>query len=208
LPDIPGNSSTTATITVGGTVNNTLEVLGDHDWFKLVLTAGQSVTIHVDGITLEDSYLYVRSSGGVVLYENDDIVSGVNRDSQLSFTANTSGTYYIDVGAWDDGYTGTYQLSVTTYTPPPLYTYDQIADQLVNGYWGGDDHHFDVSQGGSVTVNVTGLTAAGQAIAIAALQTWTDIIGVTFTPVAIGGQIVFDDSQDGAYTDANWSGGS
>ena len=88
------------------------------------------------------------------------------RDSLLAFTATYTGTYYIDVGAWDEGYAGTYQLSVSTYTPPPLGTVDQLADQLVNGYWGGDDHHFNVTQGGTITVNITGLTAAGQALAL------------------------------------------
>jgi len=205
VPDTPGNQTTTASITVGGTYSDTLETLGDHDWIRLNLTAGQSVTIFVDGITLDDSYLRVRNSAGTLLYENDDIVLGVNRDSQLSFTATTTGTYYIDVGSYNDSYTGTYQVSVTTYTPPPLASYDTIADQLVNGYWGGDFHHFDVTQGGSITVNITGLTAAGQTLARAALQEWTDIIGVNFVEVTTGGQIVFDDNQSGAATDGTWS---
>jgi Ca2+-binding RTX toxin-like protein len=207
LPDIAGNSSTTSTISVGGTVSSTLETLGDHDWFRITLTAGQSITVFLDGITLEDPYLYIRNSAGALLYQNDDISSGTNRDSRVSFTATSSGTYYIDVGAWNENYTGDYQLSVSVYTPPPLATYDQIANQLVEGYWGGDDHHFNVTQGGSITVNVTALTPAGQTLALAALQTWTDIIGVTFTPVAVGGQIVFDDNQSGAFTDGSWSGG-
>src|SRR5215212_9600754 len=155
MPDVPGNSSTTATISVGGTVNGTLETLGDHDWYRITLTAGQSITVFVDGTTLEDPYLYIRNSAGALLYENDDINSGVNRDSRLSFTATTSGTYYIDVGAFDEGYTGDYQISVSVYTPPPLATYDEIANQLVEGYWGGDDHAFNVGQGGSITVNLT-----------------------------------------------------
>ena len=207
MTDIAGNSSTTSTISVGGTVTSTLETLGDHDWFRITLTAGQSITVFVDGTTLEDPYLYIRNSAGSLLYENDDINSGIDRDSRVSFTANSTGTYYIDVGAWDENYTGDYQVSVSVYTPPPVATYDQIANQLVEGYWGGDDHHFNVTQGGSITVNVTALTPAGQTLALAALQTWSDIIGVTFTPVTVGGQIVFDDNQQGAFTDGSWSGG-
>jgi len=37
----------------------------------------------------------------------------VNRDSQLAFTATTSGTYYLEAGAFNDKYTGTYKLSVS-----------------------------------------------------------------------------------------------
>jgi Ca2+-binding RTX toxin-like protein len=205
--DIPGNSTTTRTISIGGSVSDSLETVGDHDWIRIELVAGQSISVFLDGITLEDPYLRIRSSNGTLLYENDDISSGVNRDSLIGFTANYTGTYYIDVGAWDENYTGTYTVSVSPYTPPPIGTIDQIADQLVEGYWSGSDHHFAVTQGGSLTVNLTGLTVAGQNLARAALATWTDIIGVNFVEVTSGGQIIFDDDEEGAHADAIWSNG-
>jgi serralysin len=207
LVDIPGNSSTTATVTVGSTTNGTLETFGDHDWFRITLTAGESITVTVNGVTLEDPYLYVRDSAGNLLYENDDINLGTNRNSQLSFTATYSGTYFIDVGAWDEGYTGDYQVVVNTYTPPPVASVEQIADQLVEGFWGGSDHHFNVTQGGSLTVNITALTAAGQTLARAALSEWTEIIGVNFVEVSTAAQITFDDNEPGAFSDSIWSGG-
>lgn len=40
-----------------------------------------------------DPYLRILSSSGAILRENDDISSGVNRDSRISFTAPTTGTY-------------------------------------------------------------------------------------------------------------------
>ncbi len=207
MVDIPGNSTTTRTITVGGTTSDTLEVVGDHDWFRITLTAGQSISVALDGISLEDPYLRIYDASGNLLYENDDTNPGIDRDSLLAFTATYTGTYYIDVGAWDENYTGTYQLSVNTYTPPPLATADEIADQLVSGAWGGDEHHFNVTQGGSITVNLTALTAAGQTLARAALATWTDIIGVNFVEVSSGGQITFDDNEEGAFSSSNWSNG-
>jgi serralysin len=211
LTDIPGNSSTTATLTVGGSTTNSLETAGDHDWFRITLTAGQPVVVTVNGQTLVDPYLYIRDSSGTLLYSNDDIIDGVNRNSQVAFSPTYTGTYYIDVGAFNDSYTGTYQVSVQPYTPPPLATNDQIANQLTSGYWGGDTHHFNVTQGGTITVNISTLTAAEQNLARAALQEWSDIIGVHFQEVISGGQIVFDHSEgsDGmiAATDANWSNG-
>jgi hypothetical protein len=211
LTDIPGDTSTTATISVGGTVSGDLEIVGDHDWFKVTLTAGQSVAVTVNGVTLEDPYLYVRNSSGNLLYSNDDIVDGSNRNSEVAFSPTYTGTYYIDVGAWNEEFAGTYQVSVQPYTPPPLATNDQIADQLVNGFWGGDSHHFNVAQGGTITVNISALTAAEKNLARAALGEWTDIIGVHFQEVTTGGQIVFDHSEgrDGsiAATDSDWSNG-
>jgi hypothetical protein len=222
LPDIPGNSSTTATITIGGTANDVLEVKADHDWFRITLTAGQKITITVNGVTLEDPYVRILSSGGTVLGENDDISSGVLRDSRLHFTAPSTGTYYIDVGAWEPspadtptGYTGTgsYQLAVNLYVPPSVATLDTIAAHLTDGYWGGDRHHFNVTQGGTITYDFhdpgdsNGVTANGQSLAQQALALWGDIIGVTFVQVASGGQITFTDNEEGAFADGSWSNG-
>ncbi len=207
MVDIRGDATTTRAISVGATMTDSLEVLGDHDWVRIELTAGQSISVSLKGLTLEDPYLRIRDSNGNVVFENDDITSGTNRDSLLAFSATYSGTYYIDVGAWNEGYSGTYELSVSPYTPPPLYSIQQAANFLTHGYWGGSSHAFAVSSGGSLTVNLTGLTAAGQDLARAALTTWTDVTGVRFAEVASGGQITFDDNQDGAFSSGVWSGG-
>jgi len=36
----------------------------------------------------------------------------INRDSQLVYTATATGAYYVEAGAFDDSYTGTYKASV------------------------------------------------------------------------------------------------
>jgi hypothetical protein len=210
LTDIPGDTTTTAALTLGSTLNGNLEVVGDHDWFRISLAAGQPVTVTLDGITLDDPYLYVRDSAGTLLYSNDDIVDGVNRNSEVTFTPSYSGTYYIDVGAWNNASAGTYQVGAQAYTPPPVATNDQIASQLTNGFWNGDYHHWAVTQGGTITVNISTLNTSEQSLARAALSEWTDIIGVNFKEVTTGGQITFDDTEDSsgnpiAATDANWS---
>jgi hypothetical protein len=232
VADIPASTSTTATISVGGSANDQVDVFGDHDWYRISLTAGQQITISLSGSgtnPLEDPYLNLRNSAGTILTYNDD--SGGTRNAKIVFTATTTGTYYIDAGAWDTSsvnpwtstaepnYTGvgTYTLTVQPYSPPPLWTYDQIANQLINGYWTTQQtsaHHFNVTQGGTITVNYSALTSAEQTLAIAALAEWSDIIGVTFTPVTTtDAQIMFDDSEDPsadgpvAQTDGTWSNG-
>jgi hypothetical protein len=211
LTDVPGGLSTTATVTVGSTTNGTLEIVGDHDWYKITLTAGQAITVMLNGVTLDDPYLNIRDSSGNVLYSDDDIIAGINRNSQVAFSPTYSGTYYIDAGAFEDASAGTYQISVQPYTPPPLATNDQIANELVSGYWDGDVHHWAVTQGSTLTINISTLNATEQTLARTALQEWSDIIGVHFQEVSSGGQIVFDHSEDAsgpiAATDANWSNG-
>jgi len=210
---VPSDTSTNATISVGGTVFGNLDFVGDHDWFKVTLVAGQTYTITVTGAGaggLVDSYLNIyNSTGTIILAFDDDIVDGTNRNSLINFTAPTSGTFYLDVGSYNDQYTGSYQLSVQPYTPPPVATNDQIADQLVNGFWGGDAHHFNVTQGGTITVNISTLNAQEQTLARAALQEWADIIGVNFQEVTSNAKIDFDNSgtQLVAATDSDWSNG-
>ena len=214
MVDIPDNSSTTTTIAVGETITSELEVSKDHDWVRIELTAGQKIVITLTGTGANpviDPYVYLRNSSGQIIAEDDD--SGAGRNSQLVFTVTTSGTYYIDAASWVDpatntSSTGTYTLSVQNYTPPPpptVFNYDQAADQLVNGYWGGDYHAFNVSPGGSLTVNITALTAAGQTLARAALAAWSDVIGVNFIEVSTGGQITFDDNEAGAHAETQWT---
>ena len=86
MTDIAANLATTASLTVGGSVTDSLEVVGDHDWFKITLTAGQAVTVTINGVTLEDSYLNVRDSSGNILFSDDDIIDGEFRDSKVTFT--------------------------------------------------------------------------------------------------------------------------
>jgi Ca2+-binding RTX toxin-like protein len=212
LADIPGDLSTTSTLTVGGSTTNVLDSNGDHDWFAINLVAGQQITASIFGITLVDPLLNIRNSAGQVVASNDDIKSGSDRNSEVSFTPTASGTYYIDVGGFNNAYAGTYQVSVQSGTQPPLATVDTIAGYLAQGYWGGDLHHFAASQGGTITVNMSTLNAGEQNLARSALQEWSDIIGVHFQEVTTGGQITFDDSEDTsgnpvAATDASYSGG-
>lgn len=115
------NSLTDAThpfgqVIVNGTSTGALEVTGDRDWFRIQLTAGSRYLINLTGTTLEDPYLRLHDSTGTTLAENDDIVLGINRNSQLAFTATTTSSYYLEAGAFADSYTGTYSISVSATT--------------------------------------------------------------------------------------------
>lgn len=208
---IPGDTTTTATITVGGgTVTNTLETGADHDWFRIDLTAGQTITINLNGTgdVPPDTYLQFRDSAGAVLAFDDDGGPGYN--SALQFTATATGSYYIDVGSFADSESGTYQLSVVGSAPLPAYNNGQIADQLINGYWASEAEaarHFNVAPGGTLDVNVTGLTTEGQFLARQALALWSDVTGIVFNEVTTAADITFDDADTGAYNISSTSGG-
>jgi hypothetical protein len=214
MVDVPGNTTTTSTISIGGSLTNEIETVGDHDWFAITLTAGQKIVIAVNLLTLEDSYVYIRNANGTLLSENDD--GGGGRGSRLVFTAPASGTYYIDVAAWTPtepvpNYTGTgtYSLSVSNYVPPPVGTLDEIAYQMTHGFFQGNFHRFDVTQGGTITVNLLAITDSGRTVARQALQQWSDILGINFVEISGSAQITFDDLQQGtgAFASATHSNG-
>ena len=213
MADIPGNNTTTATITVGGNTTNSLEVSGDHDWFKISLTSGQAITVALNGVTLEDPYLRIYDKNGTLVYQNDDINTGVNLNSLLSFSATYTGIYYIDVGSYESpqtpGGTGDYKLNVTTWSPPPVWTNDQIAQQLVTGYWGDGMHRFVLDQTRTITVNISGISDLnGRNLALTALQQWSSITGISFVQTGGAAQITFTDNDPdgGAFTESTYSG--
>ena len=125
---IPADPSSTETITIGGTRDETLEVVGDKDWYRIDLTAGDAIQIDLFGLDhdssnglgeLIDPYVRVRDASGNFLAENDDIVLGVQRDSRLVFQATETATYFIEVDSYLSDFTGDYRLQVTATTPPP-----------------------------------------------------------------------------------------
>ncbi len=66
----------------------------------------------------------------------------------------------------------------------PVFTFDQIANQLTTGFWGGTStRSFDVSTGGTLNVDITGLTADGQAMAREALAAWSVVSGLNFVEI-------------------------
>ena len=208
MADIPGDSTTVETITIGGKITGELETAGDHDWFAITLTAGQKISIGLNIVTLEDPKVAIRDANGTLLAENDD--GGPGRGSKLVFTVPTTGTYYIDAGAWEPdtpfpNYTGTgaYELTVDTYVVPPVGTLDEIAYQMTHAFFDGAAHRFDVEEGGSITVDFTAVTDAGRAVALLALEQWSDILGITFVEQAGNAQITFDDLEQGTGAFAN-----
>ncbi|QEE35270.1 hypothetical protein FTO60_05810 [Octadecabacter sp. SW4] len=120
MPDIPGDTTTSATITVGGSVSDSLETAGDWDWFAITLSAGETIQINLDATganPVDDPYVRIYDGLGSQLDVDND--SGPGMNSELVFTATVAGTYYIEAGSYLDSYAGDYTLSVIAALPPP-----------------------------------------------------------------------------------------
>ena len=112
--DASAGAGTSYSIGTGLSASGSIASLGDSDWYRIDLVAGHTYTFAVAGIgatsnSLDDPYLRLRSSGGVELAANDD--SGPGGYSSLTFAATTTGTYYLDVQAWNNASTGQYAVS-------------------------------------------------------------------------------------------------
>lgn len=208
--DIPGNTSTNATIAVGGTVTSSLDAVGDTDWFKITLTAGQTIDINLFGsgaTPLSDTYLRIRDANGNIIADNDD--SNASLFSFLKFTAATGGTFFIEADSYGNNLLGEYTLTVAEAQPLPHYSYDQIAEQLTDGFWiadGGARRAFIVGTDGTITVNLTALDANGQFLARSALNLWSDVTGIQFAEVTGTAEIRFQHTDGGAYSSSSTSG--
>ena len=115
VDSIAGTTATTASLTAGAPQNSTVDISGDQDWFKLSLVAGYRYDFAMDatsGSTL-DTYLRLLNASGTELAFNDDAV-GLN--SRLTFTAATSGTYYLSAQGYGET-VGGYGLSMTQTAP-------------------------------------------------------------------------------------------
>ena len=116
---IPGNISTAFTLAIGGSETGVVNSVGDDDWFRVELVAGQSYVFTLTGnggTPLTDPYLELYNSSGQLISLDDD--GGPGTDALMRFTVTQSGTYYINARGWEaDGF------SITGG-----YTVDQLLD--------------------------------------------------------------------------------
>lgn len=216
--DAPSTTATGYSINAGDTFVGSLTAGSDtYDVVAVTLTAGDSYEIALSGVgsgagTLGDPYLSLLNSSGTQVGFNDD--GGPGLDSLLSFTATYTGTYYLVASSFLQGSTGTYRMSVTEVappTPPSVASLDELANYLTDGYWNDTNRSgraFDTSSDNVITVNLTGLTAAGQQLARWALEAWEMVANLDFQETGGSADITFDDNQSGAYASSVVSGGT
>jgi len=112
--DQTASTGTGGSIATEQTRNAFVGVAGDHDWFRTTLSAGTTYIFTQNGSgsnPLSDPYLRLRNSAGTQLAFDDDSGPGLN--SRLSFTPTSTGTYFLDAGAFVNAGTGGYTLGMT-----------------------------------------------------------------------------------------------
>ncbi len=197
------NTATPATMSVGDYFIGRTEAAHPEDWVRIELEADVQYVITENGFyggagniinrrNMGDGVLELFDAQGRRLAYDDDSDTGKPPKLKLIFTAPETGTYYIGIGSGVEK-PGNYLLSVIPNTQPDL-----LAEFLTLGFHQHNSPRaFDVAPGGSLSVNITSLNAAGQELARAALEAWTTVTGIRFELVEGDARLTIDDNFSG-----------
>lgn len=214
--DTTTNASTlTYEIESGEVFLGSIDTLGDVDLVKVVvgdgqiLSAGMTSSIGANPLGDFNAFVSIWDETGNLLAAETDYGASFS-SSEWANTTGSVQTVYIQIEDFDANNIGDYAVNALVEDlPPPLveYTIDEIKDYLVYGYWPtANGYAWDVVPGdvtSTISFNIQGLNAGGQAFALAAIEAWTMATGLQFELVTTGGDLVFDDEEAGAF--ANFS---
>jgi hypothetical protein len=138
--DIAGSTATTFNISTNAAVIGNINTSGDVDYYRVTLTAGQTYLIGMSNFSTGssvDSVLELRDNLGNILVSSDD-PNDAAVGEYISYTATTTGTYYIAASAFGPNQ-GAYELSVQTTAditfndmdPTGAYAYSDIIGNTI-----------------------------------------------------------------------------
>src|SRR3954463_15727549 len=110
---VAGSTGTSSSLSGGSSLRGFINSNGDQDWYAVTLTAGQTYTFALSGFgvgALSDAYLELLNSSGTQVTFNDD--AGQVYNSRITFTASTSGTYFLAAEGYGGTTTGQYLLTM------------------------------------------------------------------------------------------------
>lgn len=156
-----------------GTAQGNIEIGGDRDWFSITLSAGGEylIDLSASGNSELDTVISgIYDANGVLQDDSFNDDGGTGYNSLLAFTADSTGTYFIEVSGYGES-TGSYDLVVSgSETPIIIDNDDQGSSTSSHGTisvgssvqgeieTGGDQDWFEVSltSGTTYQVNLMG----------------------------------------------------
>lgn len=202
--DVAGSTSTNATMSIGDTFDGTIRSSSDSDWIAVDLTAGETYVFSIWGrggssTGLSDTYLTLYDAAGGLVSRNGDITD-FNKFSQISYTARTSETVYL-AASGENSAVGQYTVQAATN----VFSVQEISNQMTKFGWGIESTlQHDERAGDRMTVNLTGLNAAGKKLAVWALEAWSSVSGLAFAQSSsTSADLIIDDNESGAFGGPN-----
>ena len=194
--DLPADTSTTGTITIGGSASGTRGSGTDEDWYAVELQARVQYTFIMlrDGDNPhEDPLLILYNPAGTEIDRNDDVeIDGarVNSNSFLTFTPSESGTYYLGASGWM-ATTGDYTIYAEEGNNRPDFTLDQAAFFLTSQF--NTEAKWDKTD---LTYDISALSDGAKTLALMAMDAWAEVSGLTFTAAAADADPDIDFNED------------
>ncbi|MBO3759984.1 M10 family metallopeptidase C-terminal domain-containing protein [Ciceribacter sp. L1K22] len=196
--DASASSGTNYRLGVGQTAQGRLSSNSDHDWYRVTLTAGQTYTFAVVGTggnDLPDPFLRLRNSSGSVVSYDDD--GGPGSNATITFRATSSGTYFIDVGSYNNASSGQYGLSFTAGSLAHYdymmgagnlarggYSWSSTAGRGVNVTYSFDTSNSDQTDASGNATAFIALSSAQRSAAQQSLAMFAEVSNISFTQVA------------------------
>ena len=161
MMDAAASVETAAMMSAGDMFEGTLSSKTDEDWIRIELTAGMLYTIKLSGREMgdttvaEDTVLKLFDSKGGLIDSNDDIdgLTG-NLNSELEFTPEVSGVYYISASAYtgnpSQDNSGDYTVTVMEMDAPDPTVGEPIeGNDMANKLSGTDNGEMIIGLGGN-----------------------------------------------------------
>ena len=173
--DFSADVATAGAVLINRYAFGDIDIAGDHDWFRIALTAGVTYWFEENGrasgryFSISDPFLTLRDAAGNFITSNDNILlSSGNLDSRIIYTAPISGTYFLDAGASGGSETGNYAVRAITSDDEPTNTPDTTRTLPLNGVTGDIEVGYDqdwfavqLSAGHSYVFNARGSAGGG-----------------------------------------------
>ena len=116
---VPGDTSTSETISPGGSVTNRIETLNDADWYRTSLTKNHCYQVKVEGNSADETLtlLYpalrgVYRSDGTHIFDTYENAGGQGTTAIGNVKLDTTGTYYLAAGLYRFENGGTFRMSL------------------------------------------------------------------------------------------------
>ncbi|MBC7737857.1 MAG: matrixin family metalloprotease, partial [Candidatus Saccharibacteria bacterium] len=220
--DAPSDISTTYGMTAGDEFYG-INAQGESDWIRISLQVGQTYSFGLVGIGAAhsgviDPLLKLYAANGALLDADDD--GGPGRTASLTYTADETGTYFIEAKALISKGDGIYGLAVSAGTLPIYSTEmgaaiigregDSWADApatAVTVTWGVRASGPAEDANGAATTFIP-LTEAQIVTTRLALNNFSDVAQVSFTEVNPGGTTDNATILVGAYQSRNDGAGA
>jgi methionine-rich copper-binding protein CopC len=194
--DYPWSTATTGVVTVNGTpTTGVINTPDDKDLFRVVLAAGTTYTFSLTRTTggLSDPYLILYNSSITQLATDDDSGDGTN--ARLTYTAPSTGIYYLGAMDYSAG-TGGYTLAATSNSIAPVINLTSSVSRVSEG----DSVVFSISTNGVApgtryTYTLLGVSSADVAGGVLTGQVVVGADGLATTTITLNADSLREDTE-------------